>query len=111
MHRAFLRPEIMVRRCAGKRCWARAARALVAGQIAAGLDRLEAAGAQELADGFALIESVLDQQPAPGVEVLRGARDDGANGVEAVDPGSQRKERLVPPSIQVRITGGDVRRV
>ena len=47
------------------------------GQILAGLDVLPASLSEECAHGFGLVVTMLQQQPAAGFQVGRGALDDG----------------------------------
>ena len=54
---------------------------------------------------------MLQQQPAAGVQVLRGAGDDAADRVQAIGAAAQGQRGFMAQGVQMRVALGHVRRV
>ena len=66
---------------------------------------------QERTHRLRLLKTMLQQQPASGVQVLRGAGDDAADRVQAIGAAGQGLRGFMAQRVQMRVTFGHVRRV
>ena len=80
-------------------------------QIRARGNLLEAGCAQQSLYGCALVPSVLNQQPATLVQVTWCRGNDLPHGLQSIAAGAERQKRFVSQIRQMRVCGGDVRRV
>ena len=82
-------------------------------QVLATFNLFKACSVQQITHGASLIVTVFKHQPAAGIEVLRGLRDDFTQIVKAIGTGHQRAFRLEAHIAfsQMNVAGGYIRRV
>ena len=83
----------------------------MAAQIAVRAYAAEAARDKLMGHGRGLRGAVLQGQPAPVKQMLRGAADDGAQVRQRIVTGRQRLPRLVPERLQRRVPGVHIGRI
>ncbi len=80
----------------------------MAGQIVTVRDAGEAPCLQQRSHRRPLIEAVLEQQPAPGLQMDWRLLDQMTNRIETIRPGGQRQPRFVAQRGQMRIAFSDI---